>query len=134
MMNVPEAAAAAPASAPKIRLVLQECHVHLHVDREADQDLADFIRTIATLISRAKYPHDYRVTAGSLHNAFSCGLNFGLKQQLYKHLDNPRNMREAEKSAMVAFRELVDISWAAWLTLPSASIQEKSPWKVTWPG
>ena len=133
-MNVPEAAAAAPASAPKIRLVLQECHVHLHVDREADQDLADFIRTIATLISRAEYPHDYRVTAGSLHNAFSCGLNFGLKQQLYKHLDNPRNMREEEKSAMAAFMELVDISWAAWLTLPSASIQEKSPWKVTWPG
>lgn len=131
-MNVPKPAAAATTPPAKIRLILQDSHLYLHVDREAGPSLPDFIRTISTLISRDKYPHVYMVTAGSLHNAFSCGLNLGLKQQLYKHLDDPRKMTPEAKEAMTAFMALVDISRAAFLTLPSAAIQEKPPWKVTW--
>ena len=133
MMNVPEVAAAA--NAPKCRLCLDAAtqNIKLLVDDGGHEDrgLADFVRKIATLISRAEQTHIYSMTAKSLHNAFSCGMTTTLMTQLHSYIDKP-----VDQEAWGALLKLFSIARAAWLTLPSATVewnQRKKEWKVEWP-
>ena len=115
-------------------ILIPECDAALH---------GDFVRQVASLVSRSSSPHVYEITPASLYNAYSIGWTIRLLSELSRRLAH----KNAAREAFGALVHIVHATRAAWLTLPSATAVERrvvaehgaakhgacKTWRVSWP-
>ena len=122
-------------------ILIPECDAALH---------GDFVRQVASLVSRSSSPHVYEITPASLYNAYSIGWTIRLLSELSRRLAHKNAGTQESLALKKAFGALVHIvhaTRAAWLTLPSATAVERrvvakhgaakhgacKTWRVSWP-